>query len=268
MIKYFGYGSNMDLTALRAKGVTPRKSVQATLIGWRLRFSVEHFFRHEGGVGNIEKTGNAQDKVLGILHWCNDDDLARLDKLEARGIGYDRITLPFATHDGDETGYAYVGLPAYVNQSLLPTQRYLNILVRGATNAGLESGYITFLRDHPIQERVLRSEFTPPVASEWISYRDISKQQTILAGHVFDMRDARQAHVVAKDWFGAKDVTVFHLKRMDSSDGTETLDDVVRNQLRSNQREYLNTYLHAFNEEYNYVGPFDYSSLPPEMQLS
>jgi sulfite reductase (NADPH) flavoprotein alpha-component len=49
MIYYFGYGSNMNLISLRAKGVEPQRSQHAILRGWRLRFNVQHFFRHEGG---------------------------------------------------------------------------------------------------------------------------------------------------------------------------------------------------------------------------
>jgi hypothetical protein len=56
---YFGYGSNMDATSLRAKGVQPSSSTPALLTGWRLRFNVEPFFRHEGGVGNRSAAGRA-----------------------------------------------------------------------------------------------------------------------------------------------------------------------------------------------------------------
>jgi sulfite reductase (NADPH) flavoprotein alpha-component len=59
---YFGYGSNMNFNSLRAKGVEPRASERAVLRGWRPRFNVHHFFRHEGRVGNIEsiKSGSVR----------------------------------------------------------------------------------------------------------------------------------------------------------------------------------------------------------------
>jgi cation transport regulator ChaC len=62
---YFGYGSNMDLNSLRAKGVEPRASARAVLRGWRLRFNVHHFFRHEGGAGNIESSDRPSGRRLG-----------------------------------------------------------------------------------------------------------------------------------------------------------------------------------------------------------
>ena len=70
MFQYFGFGSNMSLQSLRAKGIEPLASTRAVLQGWRLRFNVQHFFRHEGGVGNIEYTGHPDDRVMGVLHEC------------------------------------------------------------------------------------------------------------------------------------------------------------------------------------------------------
>lgn len=268
MIKYFGYGSNMDFTSLKAKGVAPKASHPATLTGWKLRFNVEHFFRHEGGVGNIEWTGDSNDRVLGVLHWCDDNDLSALDKLEAYGIGYDRIKVGVETPVGREEGFAYVGLPAYVNDACLPTQRYLNILLRGATTAGLDTDYLAFLQQHPTLKQLQLATFQPASTGALYEHKDLTPYLTVLAASVFDMSAARQAHVVARDWFGGKDVTTFHLKRMDSSDGSEQLQDVLDNRLRPDQRRYLNAYLHAFAEEYEYVGTFNYSSLPLEKQLA
>ena len=91
MFRYFGYGSNMNTLSLRAKGVQARASDPALLRGWRLRFNVKHFFRHEGGVGNIEHTGDPADAVHGVLHECDDEHLALLDAAEAFGHGYDRV---------------------------------------------------------------------------------------------------------------------------------------------------------------------------------
>jgi sulfite reductase (NADPH) flavoprotein alpha-component len=60
----------MDLKSLRAKGVEPRASARALLRGWRLRFNVHHFFRHEGGVGNTAPSDRPSDVVWGVLHHC------------------------------------------------------------------------------------------------------------------------------------------------------------------------------------------------------
>lgn len=267
MIDYFGYGSNMDLTSLRAKGVVPVASVPATLTGWRLAFNVEHFFRHEGGVGNIQRTDDPADRVMGILHRCSDADLAALDRLEARGVGYDRVSIMLDTPEGQREGLAYVGLPAYVNDACLPTRRYLNILVRGAERAGLDTGYVAALKAHPVLELPNPPPFEPP-QRPLVRYDDLGPMQTILGGHVFDMTFARKEHSIPQGWFSGLEVTVFHLRRNDSSDGSETLADLIHDRLRPDQKRYLNLYLHAFDEEYDYVGRFDYASLPDGKQLT
>ena len=72
------------------------------------------------------------------------------------------------------------------------------------------------------------------------------------------MSRARPRHDILKSWFGGKDVTLFHLKRLDTSDGHESMEDVRAGRLTAAQRRYLNDYLHAFDEEYDYVGRFLY----------
>ena len=117
MFWYFGYGSNMDLTSLRAKGVEPHTSERAVLRGWRLRFNVHHFFRHEGGVGNIEPSDDPTDAVWGVLHQCDDEHLALLDAAEAYGHGYDRIGVSVLTDRGEQRAIAYVGIPSFLDNA-------------------------------------------------------------------------------------------------------------------------------------------------------
>ncbi|MEL7082765.1 MAG: gamma-glutamylcyclotransferase, partial [Pseudomonadota bacterium] len=202
-----------------------------------------------------------------VLHYCDENDLAALDQVEAYGIGYDRIDVDLETSIGLERGLAYMGLPRYVNQECLPTRRYLNILVRGAIAAKIDRAYIDKLQNHPVLEPLDLQPFEPAATKTTFCSSDLEPPLTVLAGHVFDMSNARAAHDIPKDWFGGKDVTVFHLRRMDSSDGTENLENVIDDRLSTGQRVYLNRYLHAFDEEYDYVGRFDYASLPPEKQF-
>ncbi|MEX0348124.1 MAG: gamma-glutamylcyclotransferase family protein [Paracoccaceae bacterium] len=267
LIKYFGYGSNMNFISLRAKGVVPSASRAAVLNGWRLEFNVEHFFRHEGGVGNIECTGGPADRVLGVLHCCDETDLAALDRMEAYGVGYDRVEVTVETELGTERALAYVGLPEFVNDACRPTRRYLNILSRGAAEAGLDPAYIAALDARPVLPPRKLSPFQPAETGSSLDHTALAPHLTALAGSVFDMSGARPAQSIAKDWFGGKEVTLFLLKRLDTSDGSECLEDVIADRLRPDQRDCLNTYLHAFADEYAYVGRFDYTSLPDEKTL-
>jgi len=187
---YFGYGSNMDRASLRAKGVEPIRSAPAALHGHRLVFDVAHFFRHEGGVGNVRPTGRESDVVLGVLHECDDSALPLLDAAEARGYGYERLRLAVRTSDGEIEAWVYVGLPSFLDETCLPTRRYLNILVRGATEAGLDAGYVETLRRHPVFEPELRDGFVPPSAGRVVD--EATLRAALRAVKVFDHPDRSQ----------------------------------------------------------------------------
>jgi len=72
------------------------------------------------------------------------------------------------------------------------------------------------------------------------------------------MSRARRQHSYLHGWFGGKDMTLFHLKRLDDPDGRETLDDIRQSRLTPAQRRYLNEYLHAYSKEYVYAGRYIY----------
>jgi sulfite reductase (NADPH) flavoprotein alpha-component len=261
MFWHFGYGSNTNLASLWAKGVVPRISERAVLRGWRLRFNVRHFFCHEGGVANIEPTGNPSDTVWGVLHLCADEDLALLDAAEAYGHGYDRMEVPVLTDSGERSALAYIGMPSFLDEECRPTLRYLNILVNGAVAAGVNPAYIDALRGHPVHEKGAVPPFVPP-AGDYRTFKAetliLNRQLTALAGHVFDMSSARWQHSFLKGFFGGKDMTLFHLGRLDETGPIPALDDVKHDRLSQSQRDYLNEYLHAYNAEYAYAGSYHY----------
>ena len=84
---------------------------------------------------------------------------------------------------------------------------------------------------------------------------------TALVGGVFDMRGARSQLESLNDLFGGKDMTLFHLKRHDSSDGTETLDDIKNGRISAEGKKYLNAYLHEYAKEFKYAGHYSFSSI-------
>lgn len=261
MFHYFGYGSNINLTSLRAKGVEPLSSERAILKGWKLAFNVRHWFRHEGGVGNILPSNNTADQVQGILHVCEDEHLPLLDAVEAYGTGYDRIKVDVQTHSGLVNATTYVGMPGYLDDNCLPTRRYLNIILKGALEAGLDDGYIEKLRQQALFPVKEYPPFQHPINHEIVFNQESLAQYpmyTALAGAVFDMQNARSELDCLQELFGGKDMTLFHLKRLDSSDGTETLEDVRQGRISEAGRKYLNAYLHEYNHEYQYVGRYVY----------
>jgi hypothetical protein len=262
VFRYFGYGSNLDITSLRAKGVDPSASVVGELRGWRLRFNVAHFFRHEGGVANIERTGDPADRVLGLVHDCDDAALALLDAAEAYPYGYDRVAIDVTTELGVVGALAYVGTPAFLDDSCRPSQRYLNIVVRGACVAGLDAEYVEQIRMQPSNQRPRYPPWVAPggPCTEF-TLADLGRHPscTGLAGSVFDMSQARVQHDHLRKIFGGRDMTLFHLQRMDTSAGNETIADVIERRLTDAQCAYLNEYLHEYSREYRYVGTVAYA---------
>ncbi len=272
MFHYFGFGSNMSILSLRAKGVEPLASQRAILPGWRLRFNVQHFFRHEGGVGNIEQTGNPEDRVLGVLHECPDEALAQLDAAEAYGHGYDRIEVEVESPPGGNRrnghrninkvpALTYIGMPQFIDNQRLPSRRYLNIVLAGARQAELDEDYIQALAEHPVHSLESYPAFVPPPGNHPTFDRDTLAEHplyTSLYGAVFDMSEARPLHDYLRGFFGGKDMTLFHLKRLDSSDGNETIDDIRNERLNQAQKQYLNAYLHEYAREYRYMGHYHY----------
>ena len=68
------------------------------------------------------------------------------------------------------------------------------------------------------------------------------------------MSTAGPRHQTLTTLLEGRDVTLFFLRRMDSSIGDETAEDIASDRLSEAQRRYLNNYLHEFCREYQYVG--------------
>lgn len=262
MFNYFGYGSNLSLASLRAKGVEPRQSVKGTLAGWKLAFDVRHWYRHEGGVGNIRRAEGANgciDVVEGLVHVCEDHHLALLDAVESYGVGYDRIEVEIETATGPLRALTYVGLPAFIEPGCLPTQRYLSILMQGAVAAGLSAPYIDRLRCQPVFVPQDYPPFVHPLHSPAsFDSRSLARhpEYTAIDGAVFDMGAARPALHCVKALFGGKDITLFLLRRLEGSDGRDGLAEFRQGRLAHAARRYLNAYLHEFDVEYRYAGRY------------
>lgn len=259
---YFGYGSNMSAISLRAKGVEPTESVPAMLSGWRLVFNIPDFFSIEGCTGNIERAPN--DEVHGVLHECDDEQLAVLDRLEALGVSYARTTLAVTTYDGRAIdAQVYVGLPQRLSREGKPSNRYRRILLTGAEAAKLRPDYVTRIRKIQVQPTPRRPPFRfPELPNDIFDSKSLAAHaaHTALAGAVFDMTHARDEHDFLKRFLAGRDVSVFFLKRMDSSDGRETSSLIEEGDLNDAQWRHLNNYLHEFAREYRFVGRMDYAT--------
>ncbi len=260
MLSYFGYGSNMNAHSLKAKGVVAQKSRRALLRNYELVFNVKHWFPHEGGVANVVPAVSAC--VQGVLHEIESSDLALLDVVESYGVGYTRIEVPVEVGNETETALTYVGMETFIDDTCLPTQRYMNILLQGAREAGIHEPYLRKLEEQRLFQPPTYSLFEPPAGASSRTYDPATlaglSDHSALLGHVFDMSQAppRLAHL--RLLFGGRDMTLFFIHRHDTSTGLETSMDVRAGLISAPIRAYLNAYLHNWNDVFRYVGRLGY----------
>ncbi len=202
-----------------------------------------------------------------MLHECPDEALALLDAAEACGHGYDREEVevePDNRPTGDSqrvSALTYVGMPQFIDSGCLPSRRYLNIVLEGARQAGLDDDYLETLARQPIHQFEEYPAFRAPSGDYPTFDRDSLAEQplyTALYGAVFDMSGARPLHDFLKGFFGGRDMTLFHLRRLDSSHVDETMEDIRKGRLNQAQKQYLNAYLNEYAREYRYVGHYNY----------
>ncbi len=177
-------------------------------------------------------------------------------------MGYDRIEVQVETTEGPIKALTYVGLPNYIDHACLPTQRYLNIIIQGAIQAKLSDNYIHALRKQPVQRLSAYPPFQAPTLTNTAAIFDgqsLAAQPfyTAMLNAVFDMQNARKDLQCLHALFGGKDTTLFHLRRHDTSHGQETLQHIYDGDITASAREYLNAYLHEYNNEFLYVGSYE-----------
>ena len=259
MFYYFGYGSNINPISLKAKGVEPVFAEPAILSGWELVFNVSDFFLIEGGTGNVAPQADAE--VHGVVYQCHDSSLRRLDEIEAVGIVYRREKMQVVGYGGQTySAFVYLGLEERIQQGLQPSARYINVLLEGGRKMEIDEKYISKLEKTEVRPRPGYNEFHFDHMQQVFTKETLAKNPhlTALAGAVFDFSKGRKEHLYLRKIFAGKDMTIFFLKRMENSDGEETLETVTEQGLTNLQRRYLNAYLHEFNREYKLVGRMNY----------
>lgn len=78
---YFAYGSNLNIFQMMKRVGEWKTSKRAYLKGYRLVFNVKSP-RWGGYAANIQKTGNNQDTVYGVVYFLNEQKIAVLTSYE------------------------------------------------------------------------------------------------------------------------------------------------------------------------------------------
>ncbi|MBT0962275.1 gamma-glutamylcyclotransferase family protein [Denitromonas iodatirespirans] len=156
LLTYFAYGSNMSAARLRARIPEARRLGVATLAGHVLRF-------HKCGADGSAKldviaTGDATDRVLGVLFGLTTAEKAVLDAIE--GPGYAGVSVAVGNADGAVIE-AFMYRALRVDATLRPFAWYVHHVLTGAREAGLPTDYVARIAavetiDDPDAERDAR----------------------------------------------------------------------------------------------------------------
>jgi hypothetical protein len=143
---YFAYGSNMSSARMTVEDRAPDARVVAVgnLSGYALRFHK----RGRDGSGKCDafETGNAADRVWGVVYEITARDERRLDRVEGLGVGYDKRQVDVVVGSEAWLCVTYVARASHIEPSLQPLAWYLDWVIDGALENELPVTYVDSLR--------------------------------------------------------------------------------------------------------------------------
>lgn len=128
-MKYFAYGSNMNLDRMKERGIDFTSRVFARLDDYKLVFN-KKALRGNKTFANIEPSeGN---HVEGALYEFPDEQIDNLDRCEGHPCHYERKELTVLDQNGlSMSAMVYIAHPDKIVSGLLPTRDYLDHLLEG-----------------------------------------------------------------------------------------------------------------------------------------
>ena len=147
-ILYFAYGTNMFSRRLKETIAPSAVAIDIGFVQGR-RFSFGKVSRDGSGKCDIEATNNAKDRAYGVLYRINAKEKSDLGEAEGLGIGYSEANVQIVTATGTQTAMTFVA--SYKEAPLRPYQWYRAMVITGATEHGLPSEYIEWLRTFEAQ---------------------------------------------------------------------------------------------------------------------
>ena len=142
-IKYFAYGSNLDLPQMKRRCPSSKLISKGSLSGYRLTFNT---FSSGWGGGVAEVIQDHGSKVWGLVFELSDTDLERLDRYEGYHKDwtslYERWKTVIDTPNGqvsDVWVYTVVEKQKFVK----PTLEYLQIIKDAAVKWNFPKAYLT-----------------------------------------------------------------------------------------------------------------------------
>jgi cation transport regulator ChaC len=143
---YFAYGSNMQTaTFCGRRGIEFVRAVPVRAPGWRLVLDKPPMLPIGESYANI--VPDAAGEVLGVAYHVPVQALEVIDLTEGVMIGnYERRTIAVIDLGSGGAMDAFTLVSERHDPSLLPSTRYMALLIDGALEHGLPAEYVEFLR--------------------------------------------------------------------------------------------------------------------------
>ena len=170
---YFAYGSNMQSGTLRTRrGVTVHRAVAVRAPGWRVVFDKPPLISIGEAFANL--IPDTEAVAHGVAFEVSDDDHTHIEFSEGVLIGnYRRIELavePLAPCD-DPPALAASLTSERRDAALLPSARYMGLVIEGAGEHGLPDDYVAWLRSVPVGESSAVARAFRPLADSLMRLR-------------------------------------------------------------------------------------------------
>jgi gamma-glutamylcyclotransferase (GGCT)/AIG2-like uncharacterized protein YtfP len=137
-LRYLAYGSNLHPQRMKHRVPSARVAGTVHLPGWALRI---HKRGADGSAKcNVVHTGDAGDRVHGVVYEMVAHHRAQLDACE--GAGYRRQRLNLAAF-GEV--FLYVARSPYIDDGLVPFGWYIGYVLEGARYHGFPRDYIELI---------------------------------------------------------------------------------------------------------------------------
>jgi len=170
---YFAYGSNMQSATFSGRrGIAFHAAIAGRVGGWRLVFDKPPLIPIGESFANIIADRDAE--VLGVLYQIDAADLAHLDISEGVPIGnYQRITVRATPLDASAgtARSAFTLASDRRGADLLPSKRYMELVIAGAIEHGLPEEYVAGLRAVSARPDSLRAALLRPLIDRAIRRR-------------------------------------------------------------------------------------------------
>jgi hypothetical protein len=145
----FGFGSNMNVANVeKKKGHKVLASAAGVVHGWKMNFNLRGMAYVEPAFANA-MPGNTDENIHGVAILLSAADVTKLTNQER---GYQKEWVRVHCYDGRLIN-AFIftrtvagDRPFLLEDEQTPSVRYLNLLINGATSAGLNSAYIERLK--------------------------------------------------------------------------------------------------------------------------